>query len=65
MTSPLLPKLAYSRTDNALLFESLTIFECKTPYLGNDVMVFYLQLVVRDWVISVKLIVVCSRGPTR
>ena len=37
---------------NPLKFAFLTIFGCKTPYLGSDVMVLYLQLVVQDWVIQ-------------
>ena len=38
---------------NPLKFAFLTIFGCKkTPYLGSDVMVLYLQLVVRNWVIQ-------------
>ena len=37
---------------NPLKSAFLTIFGCKTPYLGSDVMVFYLQLVVRNWVIQ-------------
>ena len=35
---------------NPLKFAFLTIFGCKTPYLGSDVMVLYLQLVVRNFV---------------
>ena len=35
---------------NPLKYAFLTI--SKTPYLGTDVMVLYLQLVVRDWVIQ-------------
>ena len=34
---------------NPLKFAFLTIFGCKTPYLGSDVMVLYLQLVIRNW----------------
>ena len=37
---------------NPLKFAFLTIFGCKTPYLGGDVMVLYLQLMVRNWVIQ-------------
>ena len=37
----------------------------KTPYLGSDVMALYLQLVLRNWVVSVQLFVVCSRGRNR
>ena len=37
---------------NPLKFAFLTIFGCKTPYLGSDVMVLYLQLMVQDWVIQ-------------
>ena len=37
---------------NPLKFAFMTIFGCKTLYLGSDVMVLYLQLVVRNWVIQ-------------
>ena len=37
---------------NPLKFAFLTIFGCKTPHLGSDVMALYLQLVVQNWVIQ-------------
>ena len=37
---------------NPLKFAFLTIFGCKTPCLGSEVMFLYLQLVVRNWVIQ-------------
>ena len=37
---------------NPLKFAFLTIFGCKIPYLGGDVIVLFLQLVVRNWVIQ-------------
>ena len=51
---------------NPLEFAFLTILGVhKTPYLSSDVMALYLQLVLRNWVVSVQLFVVCSRGRNR
>ena len=37
----------------------------RTPYLGGDVMVLYLQLVVRNWVIQCAAVRCLFRGPNR